>query len=303
MADNKRYYWLKLKEDFFNDKRIKKLRTIAGGDTYTIIYLKLQLLSLKDEGNLYFDNVEDTFIEELALEIDEQVEDVKVCIMYLIKTGLIQEVSETEYSLPETKRCIGSETASTIRSRICRENRKMLQGNTDATNCNIEIDIDKEIDKDSINNMNIIYNWDDNQICDCITQQNEKCLRRSSYNIDGKNHCNQHSKPIIGNYLDESKKNKRFQKPTLEEVKQYCLERKNNIDAQKFVDYYESNGWKVGRNPMKDWKATIRTWESNNKQQSKPKYVEAKPKWLDNEIIDDDILSDEEIERLERGIK
>ena len=50
MATNKRYYWIKLKEEFFTDKRIKRLRRISGGDTYTIIYLKLLLLSLKDDG-------------------------------------------------------------------------------------------------------------------------------------------------------------------------------------------------------------------------------------------------------------
>jgi predicted phage replisome organizer len=64
------YYWLKLNKDFFKGKEIKKLRKIAGGDTYTIIYLKLQLLSLKDEGKLYFDGIEETFAEELALELD-----------------------------------------------------------------------------------------------------------------------------------------------------------------------------------------------------------------------------------------
>lgn len=55
-------------------------------------------------------------------------------------------------------------------------------------------------------------------------------------------------------------------KPTVEEIKKYCQERNNSIDAERFYDYYESNGWKVGRNPMKDWKATIRTWEKNDKQ-------------------------------------
>ena len=57
MATNKRYYWIKLKEEFFTDKRIKRLRRISGGDTYTIIYLKLLLLLLKDEGKLYYDGV------------------------------------------------------------------------------------------------------------------------------------------------------------------------------------------------------------------------------------------------------
>ena len=56
-------------------------------------------------------------------------------------------------------------------------------------------------------------------------------------------------------------KEKRFIKPTLEEVKAYCQERGNNVEAEHFIDHYESNGWKVGKNPMKDWKATVRNWE------------------------------------------
>lgn len=56
----------------------------------------------------------------------------------------------------------------------------------------------------------------------------------------------------------------RFKKPTLEEVKNYCNERKNNVDAERFYNYYESNGWKVGKNAMKDWKRAVRTWERGN---------------------------------------
>lgn len=55
----------------------------------------------------------------------------------------------------------------------------------------------------------------------------------------------------------------RFVPPTVEEVDAYCKERGNQVDPQRFVDYYEANGWKVGRNPMKDWKAAVRTWEKN----------------------------------------
>ena len=57
----------------------------------------------------------------------------------------------------------------------------------------------------------------------------------------------------------------RFTKPTLEEISAYCLERGNNINPQKFYDYYESVGWKVGKNPMKNWQACIRTWEQKEK--------------------------------------
>ena len=59
-------------------------------------------------------------------------------------------------------------------------------------------------------------------------------------------------------------KEKRFKKPTLEEVKQYCEERGNNINAEVFIDFYEANGWVQGKNkPLKDWKAAVRTWENN----------------------------------------
>lgn len=57
----------------------------------------------------------------------------------------------------------------------------------------------------------------------------------------------------------------RFVKPTIEEISAYCLERGNNINPQKFYDYYESVGWKVGKNPMKNWQACIRTWEQKEK--------------------------------------
>ena len=68
--------------------------------------------------------------------------------------------------------------------------------------------------------------------------------------------------------MEESKPLKRFTAPTLEEVKEYCAERKNGVDAERFVNYYTANGWKVGKNPMKDWKAAVRTWERNTE---KPK--------------------------------
>lgn len=57
---------------------------------------------------------------------------------------------------------------------------------------------------------------------------------------------------------------KRFKKPTLEDVLSYCVERENAVDGEKFFNFYESNGWKVGKNPMKDWKAAVRNWESNS---------------------------------------
>ena len=76
------------------------------------------------------------------------------------------------------------------------------------------------------------------------------------------------SKQSLSNNLDidnlEDKKVYRFVKPTLEEVTAYCLERGKGVDPQKWYDYYSANGWKVGKNPMKDWKAAVRTWERSD---------------------------------------
>ena len=58
-------------------------------------------------------------------------------------------------------------------------------------------------------------------------------------------------------------KSRKFVKPTVEQVRAYCQERQNGVNPEKFVDYYDSNGWKVGKNAMKDWKAAVRTWEKN----------------------------------------
>lgn len=77
-------------------------------------------------------------------------------------------------------------------------------------------------------------------------------------------HNNTYTKP--SNKTDNSVrggKRKRFTPPTVDEVKAYCQERQNGVDAQKFVDYYTSNGWLVGKNKMRDWKAAVRTWERN----------------------------------------
>ena len=65
-------------------------------------------------------------------------------------------------------------------------------------------------------------------------------------------------------------RSKRFIPPTVDEVRDYCLERGNSVDPQRFVDYYSSNGWMVGKTKMKDWKAAVRTWEQREKSQGKP---------------------------------
>lgn len=64
--------------------------------------------------------------------------------------------------------------------------------------------------------------------------------------------------------LKKGNKSTRFVPPTLEEVQEYCKERHNNVDAERFIDFYESKGWMVGKNKMKSWKACVRTWEKSS---------------------------------------
>ena len=143
----KKCYWLKLKSDFFTSRAMKKLRRIAGGDTYTIIYLKLQLLSLKDEGLLYYEGVESTFYEEMALALDEDVENVRATLVFLVNMGLIEKHSETEYLLTEVPYLIGGESESAERVRAFRE-RKALHCNALVTSGNTEIEKEKEKEKE-----------------------------------------------------------------------------------------------------------------------------------------------------------
>ena len=147
-----RFYWLKLNKDFFKSKRIKKLRKLAGGDTYTIIYLKMQLLATPTEGVLTYTGLEDTAAEEIALDIDEDPENVKVVLNYMLKTGLCEMLSDTEIFLPYVVDNTGSEGSSAKRVRDFRNRQRALQCNTTETQVkqivNGEIEIEKEIEKE-----------------------------------------------------------------------------------------------------------------------------------------------------------
>ena len=208
-----RYYWLKLQQDFFSSKRIKKMRKLPGGDTLTIIYLKMQLLSLKTDGVLKYAGLEQSFAEELALDLDEDTESVQLALSYMQSVGLIETSDNISFLLPYVVENTGSEGSSAERVRAFRERQKALLCNTPVTEvkqtCNGEIDI--EIDKE----------------------------------------------------IDKSKRKNIYMHPTVEEVQEYITEKGYHFSAEDFVAFYESNGWKVGRNPMKSWKAACRTWESN----------------------------------------
>lgn len=143
----KRYYWLQLKTDFFDQKEIKLLRKIAGGDTFTIIYLKMLLASLKDEGKLYFEAIGDNFSEEIALLLDEDTENVSITLKFLESKGLIEVIESDEYFLNKVPEMVGSESYSAERMRRLRA-KKTLQSDTLASQS--DIDVTKRRDREEL---------------------------------------------------------------------------------------------------------------------------------------------------------
>lgn len=112
--------------------------------------------------------------------------------------------------------------------------------------------------------------------CETVHGETVHCETAHGATVHGETDTNNNN--INNNNINNNNNNNRgkksasrFKPPTFEEVRAYCSERKNNIDAQRFIDYYTSNGWRVGKNSMKDWKAAVRTWErSDNSYSVKP---------------------------------
>ena len=131
------------------------MRKLPGGEEITIIYLKIMLVSLADEGKIYFEGLADDLAEELALLIDEDPEAIRMALLFLSQKNLLTTSDNFQYKLEQVPEMIGSETASTRRARKHRESRKALQCNTDATKRNGDIDIDIDKDKEIDNNTSI----------------------------------------------------------------------------------------------------------------------------------------------------
>lgn len=235
MADNKKYYYLKIKENFYDSEEMIILQGMPDGYLYSDILMKLYLRSLKDGGQLIFRGTIPYSPEVLAQVVRHQVGTVTKALEIFEQLGLIEILDNGAIYMSDIQNLIGKSSTEAdrireYRAKISKEKQNVVQMYRKRTP---EIEIEKEIELDI-----------------------EKDIELDS-------------KEEIAS-LKVSKK--RFKKPTLEEISNYCSEINYELDAQQFYDYYESNGWKVGRNPMKDWKATLRQWKAReSKQISKPK--------------------------------
>ena len=230
MSDNKKYYYLRLKDNFFDSDELKILESMKDGYLYSNILLKLYLRSLKNDGKLVVNDRIPYNAEMLASVTGHQVGTIKQALSMFKELGLIEILENGAIYMLDIQNFIGKGSTEADRQRLYdrrisdeRKQKKLTQSRNleeilEKSTPEIEIELEREI-------------------------KIEKEIDSSA---------------------STTTKRKRFEKPTLSEIKEYCIERNNNVDAQHFYDYYESNGWKVGKNSMKNWQAAVRTWEKNS---------------------------------------
>ena len=245
--NNSRFYWLQLKEDFFDEDAIDWLEDQPNGKEYSLFYLKLCLKSLRTNGIL-IRKIGELLIPYDHIKLGELTktnpDTVIVAMELLQKIGLVKKLENGELYMTEVEKMIGSQSVGAFKKqqqRITNSASKEIESGQRVDNCppniDIELDIDKDIDKD------IDINKED-----------------------------------ISKDISKKKKITQFIKPTIEEIKAYCDERKNNIDPEYFFDYTEARGWMLGKAHMKDWKATIRYWERKEKEKNENSQPKQEPK-------------------------
>lgn len=223
MSDNKKYYYLRLKDNFFDSDELKILESMKDGYLYSNILLKLYLRSLKNDGKLVVNDRIPYNAEMLASVTGHQIGTIKQALSIFKDLGLIDVLENGAIYMLDIQNFIGRGSSEADRKR---EYRQRIE--TDRTNVQTKV---REISEKSPPEIELEL--------------------KKEIKIEKE----------IDSSASTTTKRKRFEKPTLSEIEQYCIERKNNVNAEQFFDYYESNGWKVGKNSMKDWKAAVRTWE------------------------------------------
>lgn len=256
MSESKKYYWIKLKTDFFDQDTIDFIMGQENGAKYVVIYQMLMLKTAQQDGFLA------TKANELLIpyDIKKIVRDTKyfdydtvaIALELFKKLGLVYEEENNVLKLAGAEDLVGYETKWAEKKRAYREKKenRTIQGQIeDNVRQDIEIEKDIEIDIDKDKDISI-------------------------------NNSNSYKSNVSG-----TRKTKVFQKPSNQDVLDYC----NSIghgefDIEKFIDYYESNGWKVGKNPMKDWKAAVRNWirkaETEQKNNTQKKNDEERGFWF-----------------------
>ena len=238
-----KFYWLKLPRDFFKRHDMKILGSMPDGDALQNILIRLMTESIDHEGKLRFSDEIPYDMKMLSAVMDTDEDTMKTAMDTFTNLGLVELLGDGTYFLPKVVEMIGSATDNdnANRQRRYRENRakeeQALQNVTDSvTKCN-------------------------GAVTDSVTKRNERKrleLEKES-ELELEKEKEKDKRESAGTARTPRQK---FKKPSLEEVKAYCDERKNGVDAERFIAYYESVGWRIGgKAPMKDWRAAVRSWE------------------------------------------
>lgn len=227
MSDNKKYYYLRLKDNFFDSDELKILESMKDGYLYSNILLKLYLRSLKNDGKLVVNDRIPYNAEMLASVTGHQVGTIKQALSMFKELGLIEILENGAIYMLDIQNFIGKGSTEADRQRLY--DRRIS---------------DERKQKKLTQSRNL-----------------EEILKKSTPEIEIELEKEIKIEKEIDSSANTTTKRKRFEKPSISDIKQYCIERNNNVNAEHFFDYYESNGWKVGKNSMKDWKAAVRTWE------------------------------------------
>ena len=151
MARTKIYFWLKIDKKFFDNIFIKRLKTVPGGYTMTVIYIRLMLESLESDCILYYEGYFDNLKEELALKLDVSEDDIDMTMAYFTKCGLIQVDEDKNAELPQAKALVESETNWANYKREQRKKAKLEEVQPSLTisnSCPTEIEIEKELEEE-----------------------------------------------------------------------------------------------------------------------------------------------------------
>ena len=149
MAKTKIYFWLKIDKKFFDNIFIKRLKTVPGGYTMTVIYIRLMLESLESDCILYYEGYFDNLKEELALKLDVSEDDIDMTMAYFTKCGLIQVDEDKNAELPQAKALVESETNWANYKREQRKKAKLEEVQPSLTISNLcPTEIEKEIEKE-----------------------------------------------------------------------------------------------------------------------------------------------------------
>lgn len=148
MAENKKYYWLKLKRDFFKRHDIRIIEEMPNGKDYVLFYLKMLLESIDHNGELRFSDTIPYNEQMLSVITNTNIDIVRSAMKVFVELKMIDVYEDSTIYMSEVQKLLGSETAGAERVRKHRQNQKMLQCNADVTKSNTDIDIDIDTETD-----------------------------------------------------------------------------------------------------------------------------------------------------------